>query len=110
MTRPIAWYFTHCGNCPGGGVHQPQFCEGEIVILCNEPDRGEVVTLGKETFPHYFDVVGKTANYCETCFDKLTVWQQRIMALVQQVHAQHRDKRKRCVPDCPLCQVERAEQ
>ena len=79
--KPLKWYWQHCGNCPEGGVHQPNFAEGDTVILQNHEEQGEVVHVGKETFPHYFEVQEKAGRtYCETCFmrasDGFTVWKK----------------------------------
>ena len=67
-TKPLAWYRQHCGNCPGGGPHHPNFVEGDIVILQNQSEHGQLAVVGKEDFPHYFEVEGRTGVYCETCF------------------------------------------
>lgn len=67
------WYWQHCGNCAGGGKHIPNFTEGDMVTLQNQSERGQVVIVGVETFPHYFEVQGRPGRtYCETCFVRVS--------------------------------------
>jgi hypothetical protein len=66
-----------CGNCKGG-PHKPRFFPGEKVELRNDDEKGQVVTIDSETFPHYFRVIGKQGEYCETCFSRRHNWRSAI--------------------------------
>ncbi len=68
-TKDIRDARKNCGNCKSG-PHQPRFRTGDVVRLRNHEEKGQVVTIKREDFPHYYEVVGKQGSYCETCFSR----------------------------------------